>query len=65
MNTSKEAVFSYITAYLERVGFPPTIGEIGKGVGLSEPTVHYHLETLEIEGRIERKFNSPRGIRVL
>lgn len=51
---------------LER-GFPPTIRELGKELGLGVATVHERLRELEKEGRIVRVIagNVTRAIRIV
>jgi len=49
---------------LER-GYPPSIREIGKAVGISSTSVvNYNLERLEEEGLIERDRGRSRGLRL-
>jgi len=41
-------IFDYIRRYLRKYGYPPTVREIGKALGLHSPsTVHAHLAKLE------------------
>ena len=48
-------IFDYISRYLGRHGYPPTVREIGKAVGLhSSSTVHAHLSKLESLGVLKR-----------
>ena len=64
-STSRERIYAFIVDYIERVGYPPSVREIGKGVGLSSSaTVHVHLRTLAAEGWL-RVDSVPRGIVVL
>lgn len=58
-------VLNFIIKYREKKGFPPTIREIGNGVGLSSSSsVHGHLKTLEEMGLISRDPTRPRAIDV-
>src|SRR5919107_3633479 len=56
-------IFDYISRYLSRHGYPPTVREIGKAVGLhSSSTVHAHLANLEKLGVLRRDPTKPRAI---
>lgn len=47
-------------------GYPPSVREIGEGIGLRSPaTVHSHLRALEKAGHIRRDPSKPRAIEVL
>ena len=59
-------IFDYISRYLAKHGYPPTVREIGKAVGLhSSSTVHAHLSKLESLGVLKRDPTKPRAIEVL
>jgi repressor LexA len=59
-------IFDYISRYLSRHGYPPTVREIGKAVGLhSSSTVHAHLAKLENLGVLRRDPTKPRALEVL
>src|SRR5918997_4754974 len=59
-------IFDFISRYLSRHGYPPTVREIGKAVGLhSSSTVHAHLANLEKSGLLRRDPTKPRAIEVL
>jgi len=59
-------IFDFISRYLSRHGYPPTVREIGKAVGLhSSSTVHAHLSKLESLGILKRDPTKPRAIEVL
>ncbi|HEX2358881.1 MAG TPA: transcriptional repressor LexA [Solirubrobacterales bacterium] len=59
-------IFDYISRYLAKNGYPPTVREIGKAVGLhSSSTVHAHLAKLESLGVLKRDPTKPRAIEVL
>ncbi|NLP42333.1 MAG: winged helix-turn-helix transcriptional regulator [Veillonellaceae bacterium] len=59
----QEQILNFIKSYPHQ--YPPSIREIGAGVGLSSPaTVHSYLNDLEQMGFIERKHNSSRCITV-
>jgi repressor LexA len=51
----KQKILDYIAATLRARGFPPSVREIARAVGLSSPSaVHHHLQILEREGYLER-----------
>jgi len=59
-------IFDFIGKYAARYGYPPTVREIGKAVGLhSSSTVHAHLANLEKIGLLRRDPTKPRAIEVL
>ena len=44
----QKEIFDFIRRYAAKTGYPPTVREIGKAVGLhSSSTVHAHLANLE------------------
>src|SRR5436853_6870757 len=59
-------IFDFISTYLRGPGYPPTIREIGKAVGLhSSSTVHAHLSKLENLGVLRRDPSKPRALEVM
>jgi repressor LexA len=59
-------IFDYISRYLGSHGYPPTVREIGKAVGLhSSSTVHAHLSKLESLGVLKRDPSKPRALEVM
>jgi repressor LexA len=65
--TKRQAeIFEFINGYLDKTGYPPTVREIGKAIGLHSPsTVHAHLAKLEKSGVLKRDPAKPRAIEVL
>jgi repressor LexA len=62
----QKEIFDYIRRYAARHGYPPTVREIGKAVGLtSSSTVHAHLANLEKIGLLKRDPTKPRAIELL
>jgi repressor LexA len=58
-------ILNFIKDQIEENGYPPSIREIGKAVGLSSSsTVHAHLNSLEKNGALERDPIKPRAMRV-
>jgi repressor LexA len=59
-------IFDFIRKYASKQGYPPTVREIGKAVGLtSSSTVHAHLANLERIGLLRRDPTKPRAIELL
>lgn len=59
-------IFDYIGKYADKMGYPPTVREIGKAVGLhSSSTVHVHLANLEKAGMLRRDPSKPRALEIL
>lgn len=56
-------ILDFIESYCELNGYPPTVRDIGKAVGLaSSSTVHTHLANLEKLGMLRRDPTKPRAI---
>jgi repressor LexA len=61
----KVKILDFIAATLRARGFPPSVREIAKAVGLaSTSAVHHHLQILEREGYLERGAAQSRAIRL-
>ncbi len=62
----QQEIFEFIKQYSARYGYPPTVRDIGKAVGLaSSSTVHAHLANLEKVGLLRRDPSKPRAIELL
>ncbi|MEA2233367.1 MAG: repressor LexA [Solirubrobacteraceae bacterium] len=62
----QQEIFDFIKSYSARFGYPPTVRDIGKAVGLaSSSTVHAHLANLEKLGLLRRDPSKPRAIEML
>jgi repressor LexA len=60
----RQAILDYIERFTSDHGYPPTVREIGAGVGLtSSSSVHYNLRLLEKGGYIERDGTLTRALR--
>jgi repressor LexA len=58
-------VLDCILKHLEEKGYPPSIREIGKTIGLKSPaTVHAYLRRLEEKGLLRRDQAAPRAVSV-
>lgn len=66
LNKRQQEIFAYIKEALLKNGYPPSVREIGKAVGLkSSSTVHGHLAKIEELGLIKRDPTKPRAIDLL
>jgi repressor LexA len=62
----QQEIFDFIKRYGSEHGYPPTVRDIGKAIGLtSSSTVHAHLANLEKIGLLRRDPTKPRAIEVL
>lgn len=62
----QQEIFDFIKRYSANYGYPPTVRDIGKAVGLaSSSTVHAHLANLEKLGLLRRDPSKPRAIELL
>ena len=62
----QQEIFDFIRKYSAKYGYPPTVRDIGKAVGLaSSSTVHAHLANLEKIGLLRRDPSKPRAIEQL
>ncbi|MDI6689003.1 MAG: transcriptional repressor LexA [Actinomycetota bacterium] len=61
----QQQILDFILSEIHRKGYPPSVREIGKAVGLSSSsTVHSHLAALEEKGYIRRDPSKPRALEV-
>ncbi len=66
MTKRQQEIFDFIKSHSAKVGYPPTVRDIGKAVGLaSSSTVHAHLANLEKLGVLRRDPSKPRAIELL
>jgi SOS regulatory protein LexA len=66
ISLKQQEIIEFIKSEINRKGYPPSVREIGKAVGLkSTSTVHGHLSRLEKKGYIRRDPTKPRAIEVL
>jgi repressor LexA len=62
----QQEIFEFIKRYSTKHGYPPTVRDIGKAVGLaSSSTVHAHLSNLEKVGLLRRDPSKPRALELL
>lgn len=59
-------LLDFITQFIQRYGYAPTLKEIGGAVGMSSPaTVHEHIERLRQKGFIKKLDGTSRGLEVI
>ena len=62
----QQEIFDFIKRYSSQHGYPPTVRDIGKAIGLtSSSTVHTHLANLEKIGLVRRDPSKPRALELL
>ena len=62
----QQEIFDFVKRYTGDHGYPPTVRDIGKAIGLtSSSTVHAHLANLEKLGVLKRDPTKPRALEVL
>ena len=62
----QEEILNFVNGYIKENGYPPSIREICKGVGLSSTsTVHAHLNNLTQSGLIKKDNSKSRGIKIV
>jgi repressor LexA len=62
----QQEIFDFVKRYAGEHGYPPTVRDIGKAIGLtSSSTVHAHLANLEKIGLLRRDPSKPRAIELL
>lgn len=66
LNKREKAILKYIEKQINAKGYPPSVREIGKAVGLSSTaTVHGYLAKLEEKGYIKKESQKGRTLRLL
>ncbi len=66
LTTRQEETLKFIKQKIAKDGYPPTVREIGKVLGLSSPaTIQVHLSNLENKGYIKKDENKSRAIELL
>lgn len=62
----QQQILDFIKSEIKEKGYPPTVREIGKAVGLSSSsTVYTHLTNLEKKNYIKRDSTKPRAIEIV
>lgn len=66
LSKRQQMIVDFIKSEVEVKGYPPSVREIAKAVGLaSSSTVHGHLERIERKGYIRRDPTKPRAIEIV
>ena len=66
LTSKQQNILDFLKQSIATNGYPPTVREIGKAMGLSSPaTVQVHLDTLEEKGYIKRGDSKNRAIELL
>ena len=66
LNKREKAILKFIEKHLKKNGYPPSVREIGKAVGLkSTATVHGYLASLEEKGYIKKENQKGRTLKLL
>lgn len=66
LSNRQQMILDYIKEEVQSKGYPPSVREIAKAVGLaSSSTVHGHLARIESKGYIRRDPTKPRAIEIL
>jgi len=66
LSDRQREIYDFLTEYVDRHGYPPTVREIGTAVGLASPsTVHAHLANLERAGYVRRDPTKPRALELV
>ena len=66
LNNRERDILKFIEKQVKDVGYPPSVREIGKAVGLSSTaTVHAYLAKLEEKGYIKKETQKGRTLRLL
>lgn len=66
LNKREKSILKFIEKQIETNGYPPSVREIGKAVGLSSTaTVHGYLAKLETKGYIKKESQKGRTLKLL
>jgi len=66
LTSRQKRLLEFIRQYIRERGYPPTIKEMGQGVGLRSPdSVAYNLRILEQKGYLTRWAGRSRGLKLL
>lgn len=66
LSEKQRMILEFISQFISQHSFPPSLREIGDGVGLSSPSsITYQLDQLEIAGYLRRHPNQNRALELL
>jgi len=60
-----EKVYSFVRAYIDQYGYPPSLREIAQGCYINVAYALRYLDILQAQGRLARKPGQPRSLRLL
>jgi repressor LexA len=64
--TKERQLLEFITQFIQRYGYAPTLKEIGEALGMNSPaTVHEHIDRLRQKGFIKKLDGTARGIEIV
>ncbi|OGG36028.1 repressor LexA [Candidatus Gottesmanbacteria bacterium RIFOXYB1_FULL_47_11] len=64
--TRERQLLEFITQFIQRYGYSPTLKEIGDALGMGSPaTVHEHVDRLRQKGFINKLDGTARGIEIV
>ncbi len=64
--TKERQLLDFITQFIQRYGYAPTLKEIGDALGMNSPaTVHEHIDRLRQKGFIKKLDGTARGLEVV
>jgi repressor LexA len=64
--TKERQIIEFITQFIQRYGYAPTLKEIGDALGMNSPaTVHEHIDRLRIKGYIKKLDGTARGLEIV
>lgn len=62
----EKQLLDFITQFIQRYGYAPTLKEIGENMGIHSPaTVHEHVDRLRLKGFIKKLDGTARGLEVI
>lgn len=65
LSLQQKKIIDFMLAYKNNNGYPPSVREIGKAMGLSSTSsIHRHLKLLEEQGYLKRNAAKPRAIEI-
>lgn len=65
LSTRRRQILGVIASHVDAHGYPPSVREIARAVGLASPsTVKHHLDALETEGYLQRASSLSRALEV-
>ena len=64
--TKERQIIEFITQFIQRYGYAPTLKEIGAALGMNSPaTVHEHIDRLRQKGFIKKLDGTARGLEIV